>query len=223
MIGNLREKLDAFEQQHMRHGALTLSAPARQWLEAMVASYWGHFRHASHWRLTQELFDAYPWLPRLFARVPSGRLRPLWEPWEVVSLDSQWRHFHERFPDALVWMQTGRWVETSGQSLRQLLESRPGLRRWRAARFTERPRIGPVWALSYADYRQLGASLRKADDRDPGTGIGGLSWMYVAEEGYLRGGMKRRVLRYWRRAPLAGHGMARGAARCRPTGDAPAY
>jgi RNA-directed DNA polymerase len=223
VVGNLREKLDAFEQQHMRYGALTLSAPARQWLEAMVASYWGHFRHASHWRLTQELFDAYPWLPRLFARVPSGRLRPLWEPWEVVSLDSQWRHFHERFPDALVWMQTGRWVETSGQSLRQLLESRPGLRRWRAARFTERPRIGPVWALSYADYRQLGASLRKADDRDPGTGIGGLSWMYVAEEGYLRGGMKRRVLRYWRRAPLAGHGMARGAARCRPTGDAPAY
>jgi hypothetical protein len=196
VVGNLREKLDAFERRQIRQGALVLDTPARQWLQSVVASYWGHFRHASDWRLTEAVFAAYPWLPRLFTRAPCGQLRPLWEPWETVSLQSQWRHFHQRFADALVWLQTGRSVETCGPSLRRLLEVRPDLPRWRAARFTERPVVGEVLALSYAGYRQLGA----------GRGMGGLAWIYVAEEGYLRGGMKRRVLRYWSRPPRAGDG-----------------
>lgn len=51
-------------------GQITLSAAARQHIRSLVGSYWGHFSHASHWRLTQALLQALPWLHGLFLFQP---------------------------------------------------------------------------------------------------------------------------------------------------------
>ena len=173
----------------------------------MLASYLGHFSHADAHRLTQSLWCRYPWLAliakpyfpplvnsrRKDSRLPplkkggrgefrshpvSIRLIPLWQPLSVSSLVSQWRFFHRQGP-GIVLMRVGRQVEAYGEDallLRRLFGLRLDERR--------RPGLGPCIALPPRAVPKFLARLVK-------TGVG---YRYVVEEGYLKGGLKRRVL-----------------------------
>ena len=76
----------------------------------MLASYLGHFQHASSRRLVYSLWDQWPWLGLLF-HYRKGRLIPLWQAVRVSSYRSQVRFFRRLFPNARVVVQRGvKWI-----------------------------------------------------------------------------------------------------------------
>ena len=139
------------------------------WQPRPLASYWGHFRHASHYRLAARVFDRYPWLQALYDHPAS--LRPLWEPPGVTGFASQWRYFRRQWPDHALVMQCGhQWL---------LDRPVPGAMPWRGR--------APVqaWQLSGSALTvQLQVWRRQRQ-----------AYVLVDEQGYLKGGLKRRMLR----------------------------
>jgi len=226
VIGNLRERLAAFEQARVTAGSLRLPGEARDQLRAVLASYLGHFAHADAHRLVRSLFAAYPWLNVLFsldvaattgapqrwgsqtyvgwgeARTPAIQRwpgcwgsqahpslrhpRPRWQPPGVTSLRSQVTYFRQAFMPCLLLVQLGNRVALFEQDLRMALAAAPWIERWSQGRPETRKGLseGRSWPLSHL--KGLGKSLRQADK----------PYLFVAEEGLLPGGMKRRVLRY---------------------------
>ena len=169
---------------------------ARDALRSTLASYLGHFQHAETERLIQQLFNRYPWLGWLFRRPPGGQLRPNWQPISVTSLRSQVDWFRQSFaadlqPNAtsrplITAVQLGNRVSLFGDDAERARQRLPWAWRWRATRHEQRQGLGEgvSWPLSHL--KGLGCGLRQA----------GLPYLFCAEEGYLPGGMKRRVLRY---------------------------
>jgi len=185
VVGNLRLKLAGFARAYVTATSLRLPPAGRERLRAILASYLGHFAHADAWRLSQSLFAPPGWLGRLF-EWHQGRLVPRWEPAAVTSLRSQVQYFRHQFPPALVLVQVGNRVALFGPDLRQALAACPWLARWRGAQVETRGGLGQGLSWPLDVIQGLGRSLRAA----------GLAYAFVAEEGYLRGGMKRRVLRF---------------------------
>lgn len=70
VVGNLREKLAAFQHAHVSAHSLRLPPAQREQLRATLASYVGHFVHANSERLISQLFTDWPWLDWLFRRPP---------------------------------------------------------------------------------------------------------------------------------------------------------
>lgn len=149
VVGNLREKLQAWQVQWLQPGArrLMLEPSAREQLRAILASYMGHFNHANSHRLIVGLFKRFSWLGWLF-RYDQQRLTPLWEPLGVSSYQSQIRHFQRTYPHAVLHIQCGyRWERYA-----------PG----------------------------KGGSSQTDDTQS-------VRELWVQEQGYLKGGLKRRV------------------------------
>ncbi|QVL49257.1 MAG: hypothetical protein KFB96_01630 [Thiocapsa sp.] len=194
VVGNLREKLAAFAREYISGSGLRLPPGPRERLRAVLASYLGHFAHADAHRLVRRLFDEHPWLDQLFGLVerPSGggaqtrSLQPHWQPPAVTSLRSQVAWFRRTFVPTLVLVQLGNRVAAFGPDLERLRQAVPWVERWRTTRVETRAGLdnGCSWPLSHM--KGLGRGLRRA----------GQPYLFAAEEGYLPGGMKRRVLRY---------------------------
>jgi hypothetical protein len=111
VVGNLWEKLISFEKQWMKGNAqqgwvLTLLHGPREHLRSVLASYWGHFSHADHYRLARKVFTRFPWLSCLFD-LRNDRFVPLWQPETVTGYKSQQRFFQRRFPRAEIRIQRG--------------------------------------------------------------------------------------------------------------------
>ena len=111
VVGNLREKLTRYEQKLLtgtrRDGVkLVLQQDLHTHLQALLASYFGHFRHANSHHLITSIFHRYPWLLLLFD-YSNGHLNPLWQPCQVSSYRSQIRYFRRRFPTAELILQRG--------------------------------------------------------------------------------------------------------------------
>lgn len=185
VVGHLRERLAAFAKAHVHGDSLSLPSEAREHLRAVLASYLGHFAHANSHRLRVALFRRYPWLALLFDR-RAQPLRPRWQPLAVTSLRSQWCYFRRAFPPALALLQLGNRVALFDPDLERALWHAPWIGRWRQGCEEQRRGLPPgrSWPLSHL--KGLGRSLRAQH----------VAYAYVAEEGYLPGGMKRRVLRY---------------------------
>lgn len=110
------------------------------------------------------------------------RLIPRWEPASVSSLRSQWRFFR-RQGEELALMQVGNRVEAYEADADRLRALRP------RAKPATRPGFGQVFSLPLKALAGLRRQLRRQ----------GIAHRFIAEEGYLRGGLKRRVLRLiWR-------------------------
>ena len=187
VVTHLRERLTRFERRLLRHDArgmtLLVRREEREALRAVLASYLGHFRHARTFRLIAALWRRYPWLDSLF-EAKGGMLLPTSEPPAVTSLRSQWRFFRRRYPDAVVLMQVGNRVEAFG-------EDAPRVARLAGISADARPRAGLECGVGVplAGLAALRRRLRRH----------GIAHLFVAEEGWLRGGMKRRVFRLaWR-------------------------
>lgn len=197
VVGNLLQKLRQFEQA-MVHApnnnadscVIHLEHDQRERLRATLASYLGHFKHANSIRLIQSISQRFSWLPQLFHLYLHGKilhqgyvLMPRWQPIQVSSLRSQWRYFKSQHPNALVIMQVGRVYEVYDQDalLMQQYFQRPLVPQKAIGRY------GVKHCLRYhvAAVKELCQHLRKAE----------IPYQLIIEEGYLRGGMKRRVLR----------------------------
>ena len=155
VVGNCRERLDIFAWSLLtgRPGGsrvLRLPAHRRLQLQAVVASYLGHFAHAQAAGLVGSLLDRYTSLGLLF-RQHHQRLLTLWQPGRVSGYRSQVAWFRRCFPCAR--LEVKRCTETdvfppSGQG---------------------------SWGRA-ATIRHLARVVR------------------VREEGFLKSGLKRRVL-----------------------------
>lgn len=173
VVGNLHEKLNRFERVlwHRRatYRVLDLQPSQREALRATLASYRGHFQHANSRHLQERVWRRFPWLPLLY--VDAISLLPRWEPTAVTSLASQWRYFTRHYPEFMVLMQCGRQIVLSSPRL----GAKPytGLSRIKAW-------VVPIHAL---------APLRRQLERQ------GLAYLFCSEQGYLKGGMKRRMVR----------------------------
>lgn len=160
---------------------LNLYPNERDALRATLASYLGHFRHAKRHRLVAALRKRHAWLDSWINITPDGQIIPRWEPSSVCSLRGQWRWFQQRFPQSLVLIQVGNCMEVHGQDVQRIatLENHGGRPIHRGS-FTE---PGLSWPIKRTP------SLTRRLNRM------GCSWVVVAEDGWLKGGMKRRVLR----------------------------
>lgn len=184
VVHNLHEKLHAFEKQlSPEPGRLILPADVRQQLHATLASYLGHFRHAQSERLLRSLWRRFSWLACFFER-RMYQLLPRWQPRSVTSFRSQWRYFARQWPGYQIWIQLGRYGYLFDETAEVLstLPLVPGLEREPSpvngfqACLRMRTQVVPA--------RMLPALRRQ---RQP--------YCWVVEAGYLRGGMKLRILR----------------------------
>jgi len=189
-VHHCEERLREIEQQIMhRHSGGTgmmLKKAYRESLRASLSSYFGHFLHASSYRLEQTLFTRFSWLHLIFElrrvdAVGHQLLLPLWQPLQVRCFRSQWLWFHQRFSGVIQLIQLGKAFACIAPDLARLPEGvqkrmKPGKP---VSGFTE------MWFAPLAALKYVRAQLRQAR----------LPHLFVAEEGYLRGGMKRRVLR----------------------------
>lgn len=65
VIGHCRSKLAAWEREHCQAGRITHSRRALEEIRSVVTSYFGHFRHASNYRVRQSLFQRFRWLTKI--------------------------------------------------------------------------------------------------------------------------------------------------------------
>ena len=195
VIQHLEERLRAARQilwRNERNGCtLDLRREPRDRLRASLASYLGHGRHAAAWRLFQRVFQRHAWLRVLFTVHDSLRLQPRWLPPAVTSLRGQWRWFVREWPGLAVLVQTGHRFELYNDQARSLA-------RWLTVALDPVPRQSFTATLS-APLTRLQGFRRALRQR-------GIAHLFLAEEGFLPGGLKRRVLRlaWWPEHPQPG-------------------
>ncbi len=167
-----------------QYRVLSLKPVDRLALQSTLASYWGHFRHADSDRLKQRFFAQNPWLWLLFLR--SRHLVPAWQPASVCSLRSQWNHFlgfyQNRLEECIVLVQCGNQLIVS--------HNLPGLTRVQR----EFGALGWQWSAPMRSYGVIRVQLCRNHE----------NFVFCSEQGYLKGGMKRRMVRDigWREASL---------------------
>ena len=202
VVAHLREKLDRYERQitgqrtpGARSAALSVGRQDYQFpadsraLFSMLASYLGHFKHASSQRLVASLWTRYPWLAWVVRRSANGHLLPTQSAPGVTSMRGQWRYFKKRFAPACVLMQVGNRVEMYGTDARRLAQ-------WPNHGGSAVAKIG--WAPAEAGLAWPMALVRGLLQR---LTQAGLAWVYVDEQGWLKGGLKQRALRRLHWAP----------------------
>ena len=123
-----------------------------EYLEAMLASYRAILEWGNTWRLRQALRTRFPWLGRLYRE--SSR-KAFWRgARSFPCFGAQAHAFRERFPEALVALEVGRflevhgaWAEAIGRALK--LKTCHG-RRGGACAWTRFPRARLSWFLERA-------------------------------------------------------------------------
>ncbi|CAK0752244.1 RNA-directed DNA polymerase [Gammaproteobacteria bacterium] len=184
---HLDERLHAFEKRlfcrDRRGVGATILRVVREELQSSLTSYLGHYHHASSWRLAQRAFARHPWLTDLFQLQDDLHLQPIWQPPSVNSLRGQWRWFSRHGSNQLVLIQVGNRIELYDADAEKLHQCF-GL----PLQAVSRPGFKATLSLPMVRLRDLRVRLRRQR----------LAHRFVAEEGWLPGGMKRRVLRlFW--------------------------
>ncbi len=176
VVGNLWEKLIAIEKQWIkgddrRGWVLTLLPEPREHLRSVLASYWGHFSHACHYRLAHRIFTRFPWLTCLF-ELRNDRFVPLWQPSEVSSYKSQQRYFQHFFAKAEIRIQRG-------------------------CQFDKLPAVSSLRVVSEPEKRENMENVRFA-----------VSKIIVRQQGYLKGGLRRRCVESFTFLPSSSTGVS---------------
>ncbi len=200
VVANLHSKLDHYERQIAPRQGLhrqmnlpgvaitpdqlqTWQLPADpQPLFSTLASYLGHFGHASSHRLVASLWRRYPWLAWVVRLNANGKLQSTRSARGVASMRGQWRYFRNRFAPAIVLMQVGKCLEVYGPHAR-LVAGLP--------HHGGKPVQRPGWAATEAGLSWPMARLHRVTHK---LSKQGLPWVYVAEQGWLKGGIKQRSL-----------------------------
>jgi len=181
------EKLDALQQQMVRQQhkglSLHLRTEFRDKLQASLASYFGHFQHASSFKLEQMLFAKLPWINLLFELniEEKHKLTPRWVASQVSSFQGQISWFQSRFSNFMQLVQVGnRFACFEAERDKLTL----GLRQ-RMEKSDTLSDDKDVYTAPLSMLKATRACLRQA----------GLAHIFIAEEGYLPSGLKQRVLR----------------------------
>ncbi|MEW6218904.1 MAG: RNA-directed DNA polymerase, partial [Thermodesulfobacteriota bacterium] len=117
VVGNLTARLRAAEQHLVRilpdATRFSFDLPALDRLAATIASFLGHARHANSRRLVAALWERHAFLGRFFLLTPDlYRLVPRFRPPAGLGrVASQYRFFRWRFPETVVFLQVGAFVE----------------------------------------------------------------------------------------------------------------
>ncbi len=79
VLRHCRDKIETWARRHVHASAAGLriraDSPTLEALQAMLGSYWGHFKHANSARLRRALFTRYAWLALLFELdTPAGQV-----------------------------------------------------------------------------------------------------------------------------------------------------
>jgi hypothetical protein len=226
------------------NGAWVCPPAAGDAAQATLASYFGHFSHAQSAKLRAQTFARHPWLGHLLAldenkppprcrsglgrdgcltapsrprpllqgrvagaappRISSGlqpaRLKRVDRPAQVTSLGSQWRYFRRRYPDHALLMQVGNRWECQAAPGGKL----PAAFRRAANICPARPGLPDTFSVAARSVPALKQALTR--QRQP--------WCEAGENGYLKGGFKRRqIIAVWPAVAPAGEP---------PAGDPPA-
>jgi hypothetical protein len=189
VVGNLYEKLIALEK-HLCPAPNYLRLPPliRQQLQATLASYLGHFQHAHSERLLQRLERRFPWLAQLFHR-QAFLLTPRWQAQGASSFRSQWSYFVRQWPGHLILIQLGGRCYAFNQDALTLVKHR-------GCRLDTSPRTGFDASVSVSFpslYQQWLPRLRTQH----------IAYCLVLEDGYLKNGLKQRLLYALFYPPLA--------------------
>lgn len=179
VIGNLHSKLKHFQRQ-LIHGdsaqgyTLLLKPSIIQGLQATLASYWGHFKHANSYRLWQGLLFRFPWLALVFdatallanktmGNVAAVSIIPSWQPKpaQILGYKSQIHFFQQLFPCANLVVQRG----------------------------TELDKFDSIEAA-----KNISLNLGNNDGYYHIKSF--VRYLSVKENGYLKGGLKRRCIHY---------------------------
>lgn len=68
VVHHAREKLAAWGAKHATAGSFQATPQQLRDVQAVAASYQGHFSHANAWRLRAALTREFPWLPAALTR-----------------------------------------------------------------------------------------------------------------------------------------------------------
>ena len=115
VVANLKTKLRAFEQQwvsrptpHSQHTHWQVCSTQVDQLRAVLASYIGHFKHASSLKLIQSLWQTYPWLNYLFSfDAQHYQLTLKTTPPKTAGYKQQLAFFRNAYPNAKLDVQFG--------------------------------------------------------------------------------------------------------------------
>jgi len=189
VIHHCEEKLRSLERKIVRQDkygmSILLKQADREQLRASLCSYFGHFQHASSFHLEQSLFVRFVWLKWVFhlddEKNRKPYLQPLWKPEQFNFFYSQWHWFDLHFKGFVQLIQLGKCFACFGlehgnlsQGILKIMKDAKPIAGFDAMR------IAPLSSL-----KGVRAWLRCER----------CAHIFVAEEGYARGGMKQRVLR----------------------------
>ncbi len=111
VIAHCREKLRKWQLCAIRTTAqgltLRLNAANKQVIQGLIASYWGHFRHACHWRLTVKMLKEFCWLRLLFHFKVGETPIKRWS-WKAARyFNEQVQFFQQQYPGCQLLIQKG--------------------------------------------------------------------------------------------------------------------
>lgn len=168
VVGNLRAKLETFSSLLIPEpGRLLLEPLVREQLRSTLASYLGHFRHSNSHRLKRALWRRYPWLSELFNFSSS----PL--SWKIGD---EWQEILPRWEPPIVTSLLSQWSYFKAIWPNALLLMQIGNR---LKSFDQKLDI---------TMRQKNKLLERLRQQNT-------AYILMLEEGYLKGGLKRRILR----------------------------
>jgi hypothetical protein len=126
VAGSLAARLDELRDRLVRDrpGETVYRFPARalERLLATVNSYLAHFAKASGTNLLASILGDHRWL-ETYLRRDGDRVVRRWKPPSGLGrLSAQVSWFHRAFPDALVFVQVGRYFEAYGDDARRMIE-----------------------------------------------------------------------------------------------------
>jgi len=105
--------------------------------QSTIASYLGHFSHASSHKLIYSLFNRYKFLNHYFILTKDKKLKQVWKTPRFYNLYSQYKWFYRKFHEDIIFIQIGCFYEFyRNQSLkaRNILGLKPGRFRKRLGR-----------------------------------------------------------------------------------------
>ena len=101
-------------RKHAGGVSIILKKYDRGQLQVTLCSCFGHYLHASSFKLQQRIFSRFSWLNVIFElqsdHAANKKLLSLWKPSLVISFLSQWEWFHRKFSAVIQLIQLGRRV-----------------------------------------------------------------------------------------------------------------
>lgn len=201
VLRHCRAKIENWAVRHVHVSAQGLriraDAPALEALQAMLGSYWGHFKHANSVRLRRALFARFAWLAQLFDLAADGGISPRW----VLQGET-----HARQAEVFTreWLGAWRWLQKGNRwDVMPPIENPVGAASWPrcavrrkgetsglgepCAAGSRRPHRGRDAAPTALQAAALQADLRRR----------GIAYLRAAQTGWLKHGTRRREIVEW--------------------------